>query len=88
MSEKPQMLITVDAEKLADWIEQLARLAYDSPKVTVEDVAKDPAKAMHGAIVELQRNVQGIVSNIAATVRGSNDWVSWFDVVQKLRQES
>lgn len=80
--------VSIDAEKLADWIERLAHVAYDSPKVTVQEVAKDPAQAMFSAIREMQERLQNLTSDMVLQFRGNRDCWSWFDIVQDLRQES
>jgi hypothetical protein len=86
--DKQQLLISVDAEKLADWIEKIAHLAYDSPKVTVQSVAKNPADAMYGAIQDMQERLQSLTSDMAWNFKGNRDCWSWLDIVKDLRQES
>jgi hypothetical protein len=86
MSKEP-MRITIDCERVANWLEKLAKLAYSAPMVRVDVVAKDPAQAMYHAIVEMQDNISSVVSDICSTCRVGRSVYSAYDIINQLRQE-
>lgn len=84
---KNKMLMSNDCDEIADWLETLYRLHHQTPKVSVDLVAKNPAEAMYSAVRELQEQIGGLLWSMVDTVNGPHrGYMTFAETIAYLRQ--
>jgi len=80
------LIVAINGNKIADIMERLAVVAYESPRVSVESVANDPAQAMYQAIRDIQNTVQYVLDDLIDALRKPGSVESWKSIVDDLRK--
>lgn len=86
---KQPMWHSVDCEKLAEWLETLNRLHFQTPMVPVDQVTRNPVEAVYGAVRELQERIGNLKWEICRTLNGPHRrFFTFEETLASLRPET